>query len=89
MAKADIFDSDYREFPFWWEAYEPHSPELGDLPKQTRVAIVGAGYAGLATALELSKLGIEATVIDAEDPGFGASTRSGGLVGGTASVKIH
>ncbi|MDH3742004.1 MAG: FAD-binding oxidoreductase [Hyphomicrobiales bacterium] len=84
---ADIFHADYREFPFWWEAYAPHSDELTDIPRDARVAIIGAGYAGLATALELSKLGIDAVVLDAESPGYGASTRSGGLVGGTASVK--
>lgn len=84
---TDIFHKDYREFPFWWEAYEPQSGELADVPREARVAIIGAGYAGLATALELSKLGIDAVVLDAESPGYGASTRSGGLVGGTASVK--
>ena len=71
----------------WWDAYAPEAPELADVPAETRVAIIGAGYAGLAAALELTKLGIEATVFDAGAPGFGASTRSGGLVGGSASVK--
>ncbi|MGI9463571.1 MAG: NAD(P)/FAD-dependent oxidoreductase, partial [Aestuariivirgaceae bacterium] len=87
MTKADIFDPDYREIPFWWDAYEPGSVEQADVPREAPVMIIGAGYAGLATALELSRLGIAAVVIDAEDPGFGASTRSGGLVGGAASIK--
>ncbi len=82
-----IFASGYREYPFWWEAFEPASPDLADVPRDTRVAVIGAGYAGLATALELSRLGIEATVIDANDPGFGASTRSGGMVAGTHAIK--
>lgn len=87
MSRRDLFAGDYREFPYWWEAYEPGGGDLTDMPAETRVAIIGAGYAGLATALELSRLGIEATVIDANDPGFGASTRSGGLVVGTHAVK--
>ena len=84
---SNIFHTDYREFPYWWEAYAPASDELTDFPGKTQVAIIGAGYAGMATAVELSKLGIEAVVLDAESPGYGASTRSGGLVGGMASVK--
>ena len=87
MSRNEIFANDYREFPYWWEAYEPGGGDLEDVPGETRVAIIGAGYAGLATALELSRLGIEATVIDANDPGYGASTRSGGLVVGTHAVK--
>lgn len=87
MVKAGIFAGDYREYPFWWEGYEPGGADLADVPAGTRVAIIGAGYTGLATALELAKLGIEATVFDAHDPGFGASTRSGRLVGGISSVK--
>jgi glycine/D-amino acid oxidase-like deaminating enzyme len=87
MAGSGIFHADYREFPYWWEAYEPHSERLNDVPRRADVAIIGAGYAGLATALELSRHDIEAVVFDAEDPGFGASTRSGGLVGGAGSVK--
>ena len=86
-AGNDIFAEDYREYPFWWEAYEPGALDLAELPRETRVAIVGAGYAGLASALELSRLGVDATVIDAEVPGFGASTRSGGLVAGTHQTK--
>lgn len=87
MAAGGIFHSDYREFPFWWEAYAPGGCEPADVPREVPVAIIGAGYAGLATARELCRLGIDAVVIDAQDPGYGASTRSGGMVGGTASIK--
>ena len=87
MATPDVFHETYKERPYWWEAYAPEAGELLDVPAESRVAIIGAGYAGLATALELSKLGMEATVIDAAEPGYGASTRSGGLVGGSNSIK--
>lgn len=82
-----IFHSDYREFPYWWEAYEPRSYEPAPLPREARVVIVGAGYAGLAAAVELHRLNTESIVIDAHEPGFGASTRSGGLVGGGGTLK--
>ena len=56
------------------------------LPAYVQVAIVGAGYAGLSTAIELADQGVSATVIEANEPGFGASTRSGGAVSGGVNV---
>ena len=56
------------------------------MPRTARVAIVGGGYAGLATALELSKLGIDAVVLEAQEPGSGASTRNCGVI---ASYSNH
>lgn len=35
------------------------------------VAIVGAGYTGLSTALHLAEQGIRVCVIDANEPGWG------------------
>ena len=53
MNKA-IFTKDFKARPFWWEAHEPKPlPEIA-LPKQARVVIIGAGYAGLNAALELA-----------------------------------
>ena len=56
------------------------------MPREARVAIVGGGYAGLSTALELAKHGIDAVVLEAGELGFGASTRNGGAV--SAGVNI-
>ena len=50
------------------------------------VAIVGSGYAGLNAALELNAQGIDCLVLDANEPGFGASTRNGGMVSGGVNV---
>lgn len=57
-----------------------------DVPRTSRVVIVGAGYAGISTAIELANAGIEATVLEAREPGWGASTRSGGAVSGGVNV---
>jgi glycine/D-amino acid oxidase-like deaminating enzyme len=51
-----------------------------------RVAIVGAGYAGLNAALELHREGIDCIVLDANEPGFGGSSRNGGMVSGGVNV---
>ena len=53
---------------------------------EAEVAIVGAGYAGLNAALELAEVhGIRAVVLEAGQPGWGASGRNGGFccLGGT------
>ena len=84
--KNAIFTNDFKARPFWWEAHEPKPlPEVA-LPKQVRVVIVGAGYAGLNAALELNREGLDCIVLDANEPGFGGSTRNGGMVSGGVNV---
>ena len=64
----------------WWRNSAPPAdlPELqGDLT--TDVAVIGGGFTGLNAALALAQAGVEATVIDAEQPGWGASGRNGGF----------
>ncbi len=83
---AAIFHKDFKARPFWWEAYEPKALADVALPKEARVVIVGAGYAGLSAALELNREGLDCIVLDANEPGFGASTRNGGMVSGGVNV---
>jgi glycine/D-amino acid oxidase-like deaminating enzyme len=81
-----IFHKDFKAVPFWWEAYKPAAlPEIA-LPRESRVVIVGAGYAGLSAALELTAQGMDCVVLDANEPGFGGSTRNGGMVSSGANV---
>lgn len=47
---------------------------------QTDVAVIGAGVAGLSTALHLGEQGIEAVVLEAESPGSAATGASGGIL---------
>ena len=82
----DIFHKDFVPAPYWWEAYTPTVGELVDVPRSARVAIVGGGYAGLSAALELAKQGIDAVVLEANELGFGASTRNGGAVSGGVNI---
>src|ERR1700761_9011767 len=82
----DVFHRDFKAAPYWWEAYQPTAQDPLDIPPRVRVAIVGGGYGGLSTALELNKNGIDCVVLEAAEPGFGASTRSGGGVSGGVNI---
>ena len=44
--------------------------------------IIGAGYTGLSAALTLLKSGLKVIIIDSELPGYGASSRNGGITSG-------
>lgn len=47
---------------------------------QADVVIVGGGFTGLSAALHLAEAGIKALVLEAHEPGWGASGRNGGQV---------
>lgn len=56
----------------------PAYPRLeGD--HQTDVAIIGGGYTGLIAAHHLSRAGVACVVLEANDVGWGASGRNGGM----------
>lgn len=57
----------------------PHTPPP-DRSARFDVAIVGAGYTGLSTALHLAQRGAHVALVDAAEPGWGASGRNGGQV---------
>jgi glycine/D-amino acid oxidase-like deaminating enzyme len=75
-----IFAPNFVTYPYWWEAAPPEEAKSETLPESVEVAIIGSGYCGLAAALELSRSGTRAAVLEAGPLGFGASTRSGGMV---------
>ncbi|WP_060483138.1 FAD-binding oxidoreductase [Pseudomonas sp. NBRC 111119] len=68
--------------PSLWAATAQPGPQTPPLTedKQVDVAIVGAGYTGLTTALHLASAGTATCVLDAGEPGWGASGRNGGQV---------
>lgn len=63
---------------------ESDYPELeGDI--RVDVAIVGGGFTGINTALELAERGLKVAVIEAEKVAWGATGRNGGQVTGSLS----
>ena len=77
-----VFHKDFKAMPWWWEWWHPNNDLSQDPPLKTDVLVVGAGYGGLSTALELSRSGVNVTVLERGDFGVGASTRNGGGVSG-------
>ncbi len=53
-------------------------PFQGD--QATEVAVIGGGFTGLSTALHLAEQGVQVTLLEANQPGWGASGRNGGQV---------
>jgi glycine/D-amino acid oxidase-like deaminating enzyme len=80
-----LFAADYKSEPYWWLASPRPQLAAVELPARCDVAIVGSGYTGLAAALELTRGGRQAVVFDAEDAGWGCSSRNGGQV--SSSIK--
>lgn len=66
----------------WWYARATPPPPYPTLrgPHSTDIAIVGAGIAGLSTAFHLAEAGVSVSVIEAGEPGSGASGRNTGFV---------
>ncbi|HEX6014800.1 MAG TPA: FAD-binding oxidoreductase [Geminicoccaceae bacterium] len=78
----------WRAYPYWWDE-APIAPAEADqaLPGRADV-VVGAGYTGLSAALALARAGRSVLVLDANLPGEGASTRSGGMIGSGHRVGL-
>jgi glycine/D-amino acid oxidase-like deaminating enzyme len=79
--------TDRREFPMplprslYAETARP-APETPPLEgdRSVSVAIVGGGFTGLSAALHLAEQGVDVAVLEAHEPGWGASGRNGGQV---------
>lgn len=65
-----------------WAAVTPPLTGLTHLEGmfKTDVLVIGAGFTGLSAALHLRRLGAEVMVVDAVEPGYGASGRNNGQV---------
>ncbi len=71
---------DVKEKVFWHDTtHMPSDENLRDLPTKVDTVVVGAGIPGLSAARQLAKRGTRVAVLEAETPGWGASSRNGGM----------
>src|SRR3982750_480040 len=65
-----------------WAAVTPSGPDLPELigTQQADVVVIGAGFTGLSTALNLREANVDVAVVEAAEPGWGASGRNNGQV---------
>ena len=80
-----LFADDVKLTPYWWDHVpRPALPRVAP-PAKADVVVIGSGYTGLGAALQTARGGRSTVVLDAEDAGFGCSTRNGGQI--STSVK--
>jgi len=74
-------------YPYWWDTVSDrklpdvaHGPRTAEPRTSFDVAVIGAGYTGLAAARQLAHSGASVVVLERERVGWGASSRNGGQV---------
>ncbi len=75
-----LFTEDCKTTPYWWEETPRQPTENPGLPEKADVVVIGGGYTGLSAALQTSRGGRHTVVLDAEDVGWGCSTKNGGQI---------
>jgi len=68
--------------PSLWAATAEPGPPTPPLagPAEADVAVIGGGFTGLSAALHLAEAGKQVVLLEAAEPGWGASGRNGGQV---------
>ncbi|MFN3209363.1 MAG: NAD(P)/FAD-dependent oxidoreductase [Roseovarius sp.] len=70
---------------YWLDDIGPATTYADPLPGVVDVLVVGAGYTGLNAAIQTARGGRSTLVLDAQEPGYGCSTRNGGQI--STSIK--
>ena len=75
-----VFADNLKLTPYWWDDVpRPQLPEATP-PAKADVVVIGSGYTGLCAALQTARGGRHTVVLDAQDAGWGCSTRNGGQI---------
>lgn len=71
--------------PYWLELVKPASGLSADPLKKVDCVVIGSGYTGLSSAIEIARGGRSVMVLESGEVGNGCSTRNGGQI--STSVK--
>lgn len=88
MANYNPKSLPFRLLGGWIEQPDDLQPEL-EGSDSADVIVVGAGFAGLSTALELTARGAKVIVLEQEFGGFGASGRNAGYLLGSMGIEFE
>jgi len=81
--------SNIKEVTYWMD---PHPTTKNysnkELPQKTDVLVVGSGYTGVVTALQLKKAGVNVTLIEKGRIGSEASAKNGGMALTGLSISL-
>ena len=85
MKSHSTISPDCSDSPYWLDDLQV-PPVMPSTPLQeVDVVVVGSGYTGLHAAIETARGGRTTMVLDAQNPGWGCSTRNGGQI--STSIK--
>lgn len=84
-----MFSQDFQNRPLWQDGYSAKADASQKLPATVDVVVVGSGYTGASTALNLARRGVSVAVLEAEELGHGASTRNFGYATGPESRQRY
>jgi len=75
----------------YWVATAAPGPDIPSFNGDERadIVVIGAGYTGLSAALHLAMRGLSVLVLDANEPGWGASGRNNGQVVAALKHEPH
>ncbi|MCC7048850.1 MAG: FAD-binding oxidoreductase [Alphaproteobacteria bacterium] len=83
--RGNLFTDDFKLTPYWWDDVPRPALPVAEVPAKADVVVIGSGYTGLGAALQTARGGRDTLVLDAEDAGWGCSTRNGGQI--STSIK--
>ena len=84
----EFLTPNFKRTPYWWDQAPLEEPMSEDLPAQVDVAVVGGGLAGVSTALNLARGGLDVVVLEGGRLGENASTQNMGCVAGGLQLKF-
>ena len=82
--------SQVKEATYWTDPH-PTTKNYSNkpLPQKTDVLVVGSGYTGVVTALQLKKANVDVTLVDKGRIGSATSSKNGGMALTGLSVGLH